>query len=83
MTETASGRAPVAYAMLPSKRNPGLYYAVELKNVRYEKVKVLEPGGSSERRGGCLARLETSLLRRTIQDEDGGWLTEHMRRGRS
>jgi hypothetical protein len=82
LTSTASGRAPVAYCMLEAKDKPGLFYAVELKDVRYKHVKILEPGGSPERRNGCMARLEHALIDRAILNRDGGWLTNFMRRGR-
>jgi hypothetical protein len=81
-SETASGRVPVAYALVPAKNKPGLYYSVELKDVRFKKVKILEPGGSPERKNGGSARLETALIERSFMDRDGGWETEFMRRGR-
>ncbi len=79
-TATASGRAPVAYAILPHKTKPGLFFAVELREVSFKDAEVLEPSGSAERRGGCLARVETAVLERTMRNGDG-WQTNYMRKG--
>ena len=67
--------------MLPHKTKPGIWFAAELHQVSFKDVKVLEPSGQAERRGGALGRLEHAIVFRTMKTA-GGWLSNYLRLGR-
>lgn len=55
---------PHAYALVPAKGRPGLFYAVHLTNVQAEKLEHLEPNSRCLSAPFGLIRIEAAMQKR-------------------